>query len=209
MAKLYSMAPAIGESISGDESMYSTATSVPLETSRSLSDRDTRRNWFALYTRTHHEKRVVEHLKQRGIENYLPLYKAVHTWTHYRKVTLDLPLFPNYLFVHIAPQERVRTLEAPGALSFAGNASAPAPLPESEIESLRSALQLRKFEPHRYLTAGTRAHIVAGPLAGMEGIVVRTKSSLRVVLTVDLILQSVAVEVDASELEPCGPNSHG
>jgi transcription antitermination factor NusG len=93
-------------------------------------------------------------------------------------------------------------------LSFVGNASVPAPIPEVEIETLRSGLQLRRFEPHRYLAAGTRARIVAGPLAGMEGIVVRTKSILRVVLTVDLIMQSVAVEVDAGELEPCGPGSH-
>lgn len=209
IAKLYSIAGEMGDSISRDGRMHYAAAVVPLQSSRSLSFRGTPRNWFALYTRTHHEKRVVEHLTQRGIENYLPLYKTVHTWTHYRKVSLDLPLFPNYLFVHIAPQERVRALEAPGALSFVGCANTPAPLPESEIESLRSALQQRKFEPHVYLTAGTRARIVAGPLAGMEGIVVRTKSSLRVVLTVDLIMQSVAVEVDACELEPCDPDSHG
>ncbi len=209
MAKLYSLASAIGDPVSGDSSVWKTAKAFPLGTSRFQSVRDKPRGWFALYTRTHHEKRVVEHLTQRGIENYLPLYQAVHTWTHYRKVTLDLPLFPNYLFVNIAPHERVRALEAPGALSLVGNASVPAPLSESEIESLRSALQLRKFEPHRYLTAGTRARIVAGPLAGMEGIVVRTKGSLRVVLTVELIMQSVAVEVNAEELEPCGPDSHG
>ena len=189
--------------------MHYAATADSLETRRSQSVRDMPRNWFALYTRTHHEKRVVEHLTQRGIENYLPLYKTVHAWTHYRKAALDLPLFPNYLFVHISFQERVRALEAPGALSFVGNPSAPSPLPESEIESLRSGLQLRNFEPHRYLIAGTRARIVAGPLAGMDGIVVRTKSSLRVVLTVDLIMQSVAVEVDADELEPCSFDSHG
>ena len=189
--------------------MYDTAMSVPLETSSLQSGRDMPRNWFALYTRTHHEKRVVEHLSQRGIENYLPLYKAVHSWTHYRKIPLDLPLFPNYLFVHIASQERVRTLEAPGALSFVGNARVPTLIPESEIESLRSALQLRKFEPHPHLTAGKRVRIVAGPLAGLKGIVVRTKSSLRVVLAVDLILQSVAIEVDAGELENYSTDSHG
>ncbi len=193
---------------SGDEGMNCTAWAFQAETNRPLSLEDMPRYWFALYTRTHHEKRVMEHLTERGIENYLPLYKAVHTWTHYRKVTLDLPLFPNYLFVHVAFRERVRVLEAPGALSFAGSRSTPSRLAESEIQSLRSALEQRRFEPHPYLTAGTRARIVAGPLVGMEGIVVRTKSTLRVVLTVDLIMQSVAVEVDAAELEPCGRDSH-
>jgi transcription antitermination factor NusG len=147
--------------------MHCVTTVVPLEAGGSLPVGDIPRNWFALYTRTHHEKRVVEHLKQRGIESYLPLYQAVHTWTHYRKVTLDLPLFPNYLFVLIAPHERVRILEVSGALSFAGNASGPSSLEASEIYSLRSALQLRKCEPHPYLTAGTRARIVAGPFAGV------------------------------------------
>lgn len=184
--------------------MYCIEAVTPLETDRFVPVRDMPRDWFALYTRTHHEKSVVEHLTQRGIENYLPTYQAVHSWSHNRQVTLDLPLFPNYLFVHVASHDRVRTLEVPGALSFVGNARKPSPLPELEIESLRASLQLRKFEPHPYLTTGTRARIVAGPLAGMEGIVVRTKSHLRVVLTVDLIMQSIAVEVNADELEPCG-----
>ncbi len=197
---------ATSDSIQRGERMHCIATVVPVAAGRDLSTGEIPRDWFALHTRTHHEKRVVEHLTQRGLESYLPLYKAVHTWTHYRKVTLDLPLFPNYLFVHIAPHERVRILEVPGALSFAGNASGPSPLPELEIESLRSALQLRKCEPHPFLAVGARARIVAGPFAGREGIVVRTKSCLRVVLTVDLIMQSVSVEVDADELEPCGPD---
>lgn len=193
-----------GRFYSEDEGMHCIEAGTPLETAGPLPVLDVPRDWFALYTRTHHEKSVVEHLTQRGIENYLPMYQDVHTWTHNRKVTLDLPLFPNYLFVHIAPHERVRTLEIPGALSLVGNASKPSPLSELEIESLRASLQLKKFLPHPYLTAGTRVRIVAGPLAGMEGFVVRTKSHLRVVLTVDLIMQSIAVEVDADELEPCG-----
>jgi transcription antitermination factor NusG len=90
-----------------------------------------------------------------------------------------------------------------------GGANAPASLPEAEIESLRSALHLRKFEPHPFLTAGPKARIVAGPLAGMKGVVLRNKSGLQVVLTVDLIMQSVAVEVDAAELEPCDPDVFG
>src|SRR5579862_5009621 len=77
-----------------------------------------RQNWFAVYTRTHHEKSVMQHLTDRGIESFLPLYKAARHWTNYRKVFLDLPLFPNYVFVHISLRERVRTLEVPGVVSL-------------------------------------------------------------------------------------------
>lgn len=159
------------------------------------------RKWFAIFTRTHHEKRVAERLTERGIESFLPLYKTEHHWTHYRKVILDLPLFPSYLFVHISPQERIPTLNVAGVVSMVGQGCTPVPLPDHEIECLRSGLQLRKFEPHPYLAVGTRARIKAGPFAGMEGVVSRNKSSLRVVLTVDLLMQSVAVEVNADEIE--------
>lgn len=158
-------------------------------------------SWFAVFTRSHHEKCVVQQLSERGIESFLPLYKATRQWTNHRKVMLDLPLFPNYLFVNIAPQQRIRTLEVPGVLSLVTRGNSPAPLPDGEIEGLRTALQLRNFEPHPYLTVGAKVRIKAGPLLGMEGVVMRKKSGLRVVLAVDLIMQSVAVEVDADELE--------
>jgi transcription antitermination factor NusG len=164
-----------------------------------------RQNWYAVYTRTHHEKTVAHQLIDRGIENFLPLYKVIHNWTNNRKAALDLPLFPNYLFVFIASRERVRTLEVPGVVSLVGQGSTPAPLPEIEIQSLRSALAARKLEPHSYITAGAKARIVTGPLTGLEGVVLRTKSGgLRVILSVDMIRQSVAVEVSADELEPNG-----
>jgi transcription antitermination factor NusG len=94
-------------------------------------------------------------------------------------------------------------LEVPGVLAIVGGTGRePAPLPETEMSVLRSGLHLRHVEPHPFLTAGQKVRIRAGALAGMEGIVVRMKNSLRVVLTMDLILQSIAVEVDARELEP-------
>lgn len=159
--------------------------------------------WFAVLTRTHHEKRVAELLAQKEIQNFLPLYKAIRHWTHNRRVTLDLPLFPNYIFVNMRPQERIRILEVPGVVSLVSRGRDPIPLPPSEIESLRSTLALRSFAPHPYLAAGTRARIMRGPLAGMEGIVLRNKGGLRVDVTIELIRQSVAVEVGADELEAC------
>jgi len=160
------------------------------------------RSWFAVYTRSHHEKRVAENLTQREIENFLPRYQAVHRWTHDRRVSLDLPLFPNYLFVRIAPQERVRVLGVGGVISLVGSSHGAMPIRDIDIDILRTELCLRNFEPHPYLAAGSRARIIAGPLTGMHGVVQRWKGGLRVVLAVDIIMQSVAVEVDASEVEP-------
>ncbi len=158
--------------------------------------------WFAIYTSPRHEKRVGQYLSLKGIEHYLPLYRTQRRWRDGSKVTLDLPLFPGYLFVRIDRSERVRVLQVPGVLSFVGGTGRqPASLPEAEIAALRAGLALRHAEPHTLLTVGQRARIRSGPLAGMEGVVVRRKNSLRVVLTMDLIRQSVAVEVDETELE--------
>ena len=165
------------------------------------------RKWFAIFTRSHHEKRVADYLTERGIDSFLPLYKAEHQWSHNRNVALDLPLFPNYLFVHIAPDERFRTLNVAGVLSMVSQGSTPVPLPDLEIECLRAGFRSRKFEPHPYLGVGTKALIKAGPFAGMEGVVLRKKAGLRVILTVDLVMQSVAVEVNADELECRGSAS--
>ncbi len=159
--------------------------------------------WLALYTASRHEKRVAEHLGQREIEFYLPLYKSQRKWADGSRVTLDLPLFPGYLFIHIQRSQRSRVLGVPGALRVVGGTGGePAWLPDATILALRSGLEARLVEPHRLLTVGQRVRIRSGALTGFEGIVVRHKSSLRVVLTVEHIMQSYAVEVVLADLEP-------
>jgi len=160
-------------------------------------------NWFAAFTSPRHEKSVDQHFTLRGIEHYLPIYHSPRKWRNGLKVLLDLPLFPRYIFVHIKRTERVRVLDVPGVLAIVGGtAGKMAPLPEAEIEALRSGLHFRQAEPHPLLAVGQRARIRSGTLAGLEGIVVRKKNSLRFVLTMDLIMESIAVEVDGEELEP-------
>jgi transcription antitermination factor NusG len=170
---------------------------------QALSDVRVGPNWFAVYTTSRHEKRVAEHFSHREIEHYLPLYRAERKWKDGSRVTLDLPLFPGYIFVHIAKTERVRVLSVPGALAVVGGTGRePAPLPDAAIEALRCGLELRAAEPHPLLTVGKRARIHSGAFAGMEGIVVKKKNSFRVVLTLEQIMRSIAVEVDEGELEP-------
>jgi transcription antitermination factor NusG len=106
------------------------------------------------------------------------------------------------VFVRIHPRERVRVLEVPGVLSLVGFGRNLAPLPDFEIEALRGGLGQRKIEPHPYLVVGERVRIKAGSLMGMEGVLVRKKNNFRVVLALDLIMQCVAVEVDADDVEP-------
>jgi transcription antitermination factor NusG len=166
---------------------------------------DSRVHWYAVRTNSRHEKRVCEYLKHREVECFLPLYETVHRWRNGCNARVELPLFPNYLFVKTDPRERVRVLEVPGVLSFVGSSNELWPLPTFEIEALRSGLHLRKFEPHDYLVVGQKVRIIAGPLSGLVGILVRKRGEPRVVLSLDLIQRSVAVEVDAGDVEAIRP----
>jgi transcription antitermination factor NusG len=156
--------------------------------------------WYATYTLPRHEKLVAHQLAQKYVESYLPLYEAIHRWKD-RRARVQVPLFPGYVFVQITLAERLKVLEIASVLrivSFKGQA---APLPEGEIEALRNALLHRKAEPYPYLAIGKRVRVNAGPLEGLEGIVVRRKGSMRIVISLDSIMQSVALEVDASDVE--------
>lgn len=159
-------------------------------------------SWFAVFTKSHHEKIVLEYFRRQEIDSFLPLHSQVRHWTNRRRVTLQLPLFPNYVFVRIGRQDRGRVLGVQGVLSLVGRGCDPTPLSDFEIESLRSGLHLRKFEPHPFLVVGAKVRIKLGPLQGMEGVLLRNKNNLRIVLTVTLINQSIAVEVDADDVEP-------
>jgi transcription antitermination factor NusG len=155
-----------------------------------------------VYTTPRHEKHVSELLAERQIETFLPLYKTTRQWQKSRPVVLDLPLFPTYVFVRIARQSRVAILGTPGVLSIVGSSKEAWPLPDFEIDALRSGLRERKIEPHPYLVVGERVRIMTGVMAGVEGVLVRKKNDLRVVLSLDTIMRSVAVEVNADDIEP-------
>ena len=159
--------------------------------------------WFAVYTTCRHEKRIAEHLRQREIEHYLPLYRTERKWRDGSRVNLELPLFPSYLFVRIRRAERGSVLSVPGVLAVVGGTGGePAPLPDTAIEVLRSGTKEHRLEPHPLLRVGQSARIRSGAFAGMEGIVVRKKSGFRVVLTLEQIMQSIAVELNEDDVEP-------
>jgi transcription antitermination factor NusG len=165
------------------------------------SSSGTVRGWFAVYTTCRHEKRVARHLEQRQIEHFLPLYRTRHQWKDGSRVMVDLPLFPGYVFVRVDWSNRVGVLAVPGVVSIIGTAMRPAPLPDFEVEKLRTGLDPLRAEPHPLITTGQRVRIKAGSLAGVEGIVIRKKSGMRVVLTLSLLMQSIAIEVDGDDVE--------
>ncbi len=157
--------------------------------------------WFAVYTTPRHEKAVAKHFEFRRIESFLPLYMEMHRWKNGCRVNVEQPLFPGYVFARIGRRDSTQVRSVPGVLLIVGSRHEPLPLPDFEVEALRSGLHLRKFEPHPYLVVGEKARIKSGSLAGMVGVLARKKNNLRVVLTLELIMRSVAVEVDADELE--------
>jgi transcription termination/antitermination protein NusG len=157
--------------------------------------------WFAAYTSAHHEKRVAAELGARSVEHFLPLYSSLRRWRD-RRVQLDLPLFPGYVFVRLPFSERLRALQIPSVVRLVGFGGLPVPLPDDEIELMRLGLsQSGDAEPHPFLAVGRRVRITAGPFAGLEGILKRKKSSLRVVISLELIQRSIMVDVDASDVQ--------
>jgi len=159
-------------------------------------------NWYALYTCPRHEKRVAEQIRQRSLPCFLPLYRSMRRWKDRRK-QLELVLFPGYVFVRMRIQNKLKVLQVPGVLQLVSFNGQPAAMPTGEIEALQSRLpgSGANIEPHPYLRRGRRVHVRTGPLQGLEGILVRRKDSCRVVLSIDLLMRSVAVEVDEADLE--------
>ena len=155
--------------------------------------------WFAIYVMPRHEKRIAQHLQVRQIEHFLPLYETRRKWRDGSNVTVQLPLFPGYLFVRLLRGQRARALEVPGVFSAVGKRESSI-ISDIYIDSLRKIVSLGKAEPHPYLAVGTLVHIRFGALAGLQGIVVRQKASCRVILSLELIKKSVAVEVDIADL---------
>ena len=162
----------------------------------------TEQHWYATYTCAQHEKRVAEQLAEREVEHFLPLYSSVRRWKD-RRVRLTLPLFPGYVFVRLALQDRLRVLQIPSVVRLIGFGGLPTALPDEEVEILRAGLadQLHA-EPHLFLNVGRRVRIVSGPLLGLEGILQRRKNNFRCVVSLDLIHRAFAVDVDAADVQP-------
>ena len=158
--------------------------------------------WYAAYTCARHEKRVAQQLEERGVEHFLPVYRSVRRWKD-RKKELVLVLFPGYVFVRIDLTQRLQVLQLPGVVRFVAFNGQPTALPASEIEALRNGLSHNVVaEHHPFLKVGRRVEVVYGPLSGAQGILVRRRNDSRLVISIDAIMRSVAVEIDEADVVP-------
>ena len=160
-------------------------------------------NWYAVYTWAHHEKRVAELMAQRQIHGFLPVYRSLRRWKDRRK-EIEMALFPSYVFVHIALRDRLRVLEIPGVVDMVGARGKPTPLAYQEIECFQLGIDgCVKLHPHPFLKIGRKVRVRYGSLAGLEGILIRRKDGPRLVVSIEILMRSVAVEVDETDVEPC------
>jgi len=163
-------------------------------------DFDIRSHWYVAYTLPRHEKSVADHLIQRDVETYLPLYSSVRKWNR-RYAEVELPLFPGYVFVKMAITDKVRVLAHPGVIrliGFNGNAVA---IPDGEVEKLKSLLAVWKAEPYPFLTAGRQVRIKSGPFASLEGRIIRRKGKMRLIVSLEPIERAILLEMDAAEAQ--------
>jgi transcription antitermination factor NusG len=159
------------------------------------------RLWFALQTKSHHEKTSAVALRNRGYEEFLPVYYSRHRWSDRVKV-LSLPLFPGYVFCRFAPTQQSLVLDTPGVYGIVSVGRTPAPIDEDEVAALQTMIHSHAAaEPWPFLHAGDNVRIEEGPLRGLQGILIQTKQQHRIVLSVTLLQRSVAVEVDRSWVE--------
>jgi len=164
-----------------------------------VASRDAR--WLAYYTAPRHEKAVARHFECRSVDCFLPPVRNPRRWKNGVRVQVEQPLFPGYVFARLEPKLYFKVLSIPGILSVVGPTHNPAILEDEEIESLRTGLAERNSRPHPFLVVGQKVRIVEGAFAGKTGILIRELSDTRVVLTVEAIMKSFSLEVDAGELE--------
>jgi transcription antitermination factor NusG len=158
--------------------------------------------WWAVYTRHQHEKAVAGMLSTKGLEVFLPLYDSIRRWNDRSKI-LSFPLFPCYVFVRGGLNRRLQVVTTPGVHMILFHGEHVATIPEAEIDAIRRAVEGPiQVEPHPFLKCGERVRVKRGSLEGVEGVLVRKKNLLRLVLSVDMLAQSVAVEIDAADVEP-------
>ena len=160
--------------------------------------------WWAVYTKHQHEKVAAEIISLKGAEVFLPLYSTMRRWKD-RTVQLAVPLFPSYIFVRAQPDLQLRVLNTPGIFTIVTHGAQFALVSNREIQNLRKAVESpHPIGPYPFLKAGERVRIIRGALEGVEGILVRQRNLCRVVITVEMLAQSAAVEVNAWDVAPTG-----
>ena len=165
------------------------------------------RRWYAVHVKSRSEKVVAAIAQNKGFEEFLPLCKVRRRWSD-RLQTLDVPLFPGYLFCRIGAESRLPILTIPGVLGFAGVGKTPLPIEDDEIAAIQTAVGSGLLaEPWPFLNSGEVVRLEAGPLAGLEGIYVTSRKQHRIVVSVALLQRSMAIEIDRDWVTPLKSNA--
>ncbi len=153
-------------------------------------------SWYALHVKCHKELEVASHLASEGYETLVPTHRVRRKWSD-RSKDVDLPLFPSYAFCRFNPEAKFAIVSMPSVLKIVGFGSAPIPISAEEIDSLRVVCERgHRCTPHPFLSAGQKVRVVAGPLSGVNGILLSYGRNNRIVLSVELLRAAAAVEVD-------------
>ena len=157
--------------------------------------------WYAIHTRSRHEKRVDARLHEKGIISFLPLNVVYRKWSdRYKKV--EMPLFSGYVFVNICLKDRLPVLQTDGVVSLVSFNGIPAPIPDDQIGALQKVLDKQpSVSLADYYTPGTRVRVTQGPLRDIEGTLVHVKNDSRLILSIDGIQQAISLEIDPRDLE--------
>ena len=159
--------------------------------------------WYAIHTRSRHEKWIASQLQEKRIFTFLPLLQQIHRWSD-RQSKVEIPMFSCYAFVRIAQttEERLKILRTPGVLSFVGNERQGTPIPDEEIENLRIAIREKiPCAVHPFIRMGQRVRVRGGSLEGIEGILLCQGGDKSLVVSVELLHRSVAIRVEGYDIE--------
>lgn len=161
-------------------------------------------SWYALQTRSRHEKLVVRQLAGQGFATFLPVSQQTRQWSDRRKV-VEFPLFSGYVFLRMLyrPEEKLRVLQTEGVVSFVGTNGQGIAIPDKQIEDIQTLVASKvPFQSHPFLKVGQRVRIRSGSLSGTEGILVEHNNDRTLVISVELIQRSVSIRLQGYELEP-------
>jgi len=173
------------------------------------------RHWHAVYTYPQHEKAVAEQLQTKSVETFLPTLLSRRQWKD-RKVKIAQPLFPGYVFTRIAAEERIKVVSIPSVIRVLSFNGQPVDISDQEIENIRLCVGGGVgLESHPFPEIGERVRVISGAFEGVEGTVVDRKNNCKVVISISLIHQAVALEIDFKHLEllpsitsACRPNEY-
>jgi len=163
--------------------------------------------WYAIHTKSRHEKFVRDQFDAKDITHLLPLHHRRSKWKDRVKV-IEEPLFRGYIFANFTLQQKLPILQTAGVVRLVGINGGPEPVPEEQIDAIRKMVKCElPYDPHPYLKEGMHVRVTRGPLQGAEGILIEKKKNYRLVVSIDLIQKAVAVDIDSADVEPAGEPS--